>query len=130
MIKFLCFLIDTYIHTHIYIYIYIYICIYIHIYMYYVYICIRIYIYMYIFYIYIYMYMHIYIMLFLLSTDWSYISLLNFVKLSTLLIKKGSHKRYAMLTGLAVVWALFLDLSCTDELSIYICIYVYIYAYI
>ena len=33
-------------------------------------------------------------------------TLLNFVKLSTLLIKKGSHKRYATLTTLAVVWAL------------------------
>ena len=42
----------------------------------------------------------------LLSTDWSYITLLNFVNLSTLLIKKGSHKRYATLTTLAVVWAL------------------------
>ena len=30
----------------------------------------------------------------------------NFVKLSTLLIKKGSHKRYATLTTPAVVWAL------------------------
>ena len=42
----------------------------------------------------------------LLYTDWSYITLLNFVKLSTLLIKKGSHRRYATLTTLAVVWAL------------------------
>ena len=32
-----------------------------------------------------------------------YITLLNIVKLSTLLIKKGSHKRYATLTTLAVV---------------------------
>ena len=42
----------------------------------------------------------------LLSTDWSYITLLKLVKLSHLLIKKGSHKRYATLTALAVVWAL------------------------
>ena len=42
----------------------------------------------------------------LLSTDWSYITLLSFVKLSTVLIKKGSHKRYATLTTLEVVWAL------------------------
>ena len=42
----------------------------------------------------------------LLSTGWSNIRLLNFVKLSTLLIKKGSHKQYATLTTLAVVWAL------------------------
>ena len=34
--------------------------------------------------------------------------LLNFVKLSTLLIKKGCHERYATLTTLAVVWALWL----------------------
>ena len=33
----------------------------------------------------------------------SYIMLLNFVKLSTLLIKKGSHKPYAMPTALVVV---------------------------
>ena len=38
--------------------------------------------------------------------DIQYIMLLNFVKLSTLFIKKGSHKQYAMLTTLAVVWAL------------------------
>ena len=31
------------------------------------------------------------------------IMLLNFVKLSTLLIEKGSHKRYAMPTALVVV---------------------------
>ena len=41
-----------------------------------------------------------------LSTDWSYIKLLNFVKLSTLLMEKGSHKQYATLTTLAVVWSL------------------------
>ena len=35
-----------------------------------------------------------------------YIMLLNFVKLSTLLIKKGSDKWYARLLTLAVVWAL------------------------
>ena len=29
--------------------------------------------------------------------------LLNLVKLSTLLIEKGSHKRYAMPTGIVVV---------------------------
>ena len=34
------------------------------------------------------------------------ITLLNFVKLSTLLIKKGCHKRYPTLTTLAVVWTL------------------------
>ena len=33
----------------------------------------------------------------------TYITLLNFVELSTLLIKKGSHKRYATLATLAVV---------------------------
>ena len=32
-----------------------------------------------------------------------YITPLNIVKLSTLLIEKGSHKRYATLTTLAVV---------------------------
>ena len=42
----------------------------------------------------------------LLSTDWPNIMLLNIVKLSTLLIKKASHKRYVTLTTLAVVWAL------------------------
>ena len=42
----------------------------------------------------------------LLYTDWSYIMLLNFAKLSTLLIKKAIHKRYGTLTTLAVVWAL------------------------
>ena len=42
----------------------------------------------------------------LLCSDWSYIKLLNFVKLSTLLIEKGSHKRYATPTALVVVWAL------------------------
>ena len=31
-----------------------------------------------------------------------YITLLNFVNFSTLLIKKGSRKQYAMLTTLAV----------------------------
>ena len=31
---------------------------------------------------------------------------LNFVKLSTLLINKDSHKQYTTLTTLAVVWAL------------------------
>ena len=36
----------------------------------------------------------------------AYIMLLNFVKLSTLLIEKGSHKRFAMPTVLVVVWAL------------------------
>ena len=41
-----------------------------------------------------------------LSTDWSYITLLNFVKLSTLLIGMGSHRRYAAVITLAVVWAL------------------------
>ena len=41
-----------------------------------------------------------------LSTEWANITLLNFVKLSTLLIKKGNHKRYTTLTALAVVWAL------------------------
>ena len=42
----------------------------------------------------------------LLSTYWSYITLLNFVKLSTLLIENGKHNRYATLTTLALVWAL------------------------
>ena len=41
----------------------------------------------------------------LLSTDWLYITLLNFLKLSTLFNENGSHKRYATLTSLAVVWA-------------------------
>ena len=48
-------------------------------------------------YIYIYIYMYIYII---------YIMLLNFVKLSTLLIEKGSHKRYTMPTTLVVIRAL------------------------
>ena len=43
----------------------------------------------------------------LLSADWSYITLLHFIKLSTQLIDRGSHKLYATLTTLAVVWALF-----------------------
>ena len=42
----------------------------------------------------------------LLSTDWSYITLLSFVKLSALLIGRGRHKRYATLTTLAAVWEL------------------------
>ena len=42
----------------------------------------------------------------LLSTGWSYSTLLNFVKLRTLLVDKVSHKQYATLTTLAVVWAL------------------------
>ena len=41
----------------------------------------------------------------LLPTDWLYIMPRNFVKLSTLLIQKCSHKRYAMLATQAVVWA-------------------------
>ena len=32
-----------------------------------------------------------------------YVMLLNFVKLSTLLIEKGSHKRYAIPTALVLV---------------------------
>ena len=35
-----------------------------------------------------------------------YITLTNFVKLSTLLIQKGSLKRYAMITALVAVWVL------------------------
>ena len=142
MIKFLSPLIDTlyiyiYIYTHIYI-IYIYINIYI------LHICICIYIYMFMYIFYIYICICIYIVLLLLSTDWSYISLLYVVKLSTLLIKKGSHKRYATLTGLAVVWALWsfkiffwseLYWSALKErnnccLYKYIYIYIYIYVYI
>ena len=42
-------------------------------------------------------YDHIYICIYI------YIMLPNFVKLITLLIKKGSHKRYATLPTLAVV---------------------------
>ena len=42
----------------------------------------------------------------LLSTDWWYITLLKFVKYSIVLTEKGSHKRYATLTNLAVVWEL------------------------
>ena len=42
----------------------------------------------------------------LLSTAWSYITLQDIVKLSTLLIKKGSHKQDARFTTLAVVWSL------------------------
>ena len=42
---------------------------------------------------YIYIYIYIY----------NDIMLLNFVKLSTLLIEKGSHKRFAMPTALVVV---------------------------
>ena len=37
---------------------------------------------------------------------WSCVMLLNFVKLSTLLIEKSSHKWYATPTALEVVWAL------------------------
>ena len=80
----------------------------------------------------------------------------SIVKLSTLLIKKGSHKQYATLTTLAVVWALWSfkifiwsELywwalkernSCClqiDLIYIYIyicvciiCLYIYIYIYI
>ena len=43
----------------------------------------------------------------LLSTDWLYITLLNFVKLNTLLLmENSSHKLYTTLKTLAVVWAL------------------------
>ena len=53
----------------------------------------------------------------LLSTDWSYITLLNLVKLSNLLIKKGIQKQYAMLTTLAVFLALWsLKISIWSEL--------------
>ena len=41
----------------------------------------------------------------LLPTDLLYIMPRNFVKLSTLLVETCSHKWYAMLTTLAVVWA-------------------------
>ena len=44
-------------------------------------------------------YDHIYIYIYI----YIYIMLLNFIKLITLLIKKGSQKRYATLTTLAVV---------------------------
>ena len=79
----------------------------------------------------------------LLSTDWSSIIILNFVKLSTLLIKMGSHKPDATLTTLGVVWPLWslkiffwCDLywlalkewnSCCLQIDR---IYVYIYIYI
>ena len=43
----------------------------------------------------------------LVSTDWSYIRLLNFVMLSSLLMEKDSHKRYATLTTLEALWAIF-----------------------
>ena len=81
----------------------------------------------------------------LLSTDWSNVTLLNFVKLSILLIKKGSHKRYATLTILALVWALWSfkilfwsELywwalkernSCCLQID-WIIVYIYIYIYI
>ena len=76
---------------------------------------------------------------------WSYITLINFVKLSTL---EGSQKRYTMLTTVAVVWGLYsFKILCwselADELSksetaavyrliiyMYVCIYVYMYIYI
>ena len=83
----------------------------------------------------------------LLSADWSNITLLNFVKLSTLLIKKGSHKQYATLITLAVVsafwsfkiffwstlywWALKERNSCCLQINrIYKYIYIYIYIYL
>ena len=47
--------------------------------------------------------MYIYIYIYISKSVISNITLLNFVKLSTLLTKKGSHKRYATLTNLAVV---------------------------
>ena len=52
----------------------------------------------------------------MLSGDWSDITLLKFVKLSAVLIEKGTKKQGTKLAGLAVVWALcsfkfFIDLS-------------------
>ena len=57
-------------------------------------------------YIYIYEYMYIYISvcMHICICIYVYIHIIRF--LSTLLIKKGSHRRYATLTTLAVVWAL------------------------
>ena len=41
----------------------------------------------------------------MLSTDWSYITLLDFVNLIILLIEKCTQKQFATLTTLPVVWA-------------------------
>ena len=126
-------------------------------------------------YIYIYIYIHVYIYIYIcvcvvrqdlhltfnlscrwwalkkakqvLSTDWSYLMLLNFVKLSTLLIEKGSHNQYAMPTALVAVWALWSfkifnwselrwralkeqNNCCTSYLYTYIYIYIYMYVYV
>ena len=59
----------------------------------------------------------------LLSTVRSYITPTDFIKLSNLLIKEGSHKWYATLTTLAIVWALW-------SFKIFIWFYIYIYIYI
>ena len=50
------------------------------------------------------------------------IILLNFVKLSTLLIERDGHKRYTLPAALVVVWACgpsrsSFELNCADELS-------------
>ena len=54
---------------------------------------------------YVYKYINAYINIYILIYTYIYIhiTILNFVKLSTLFIKKGRHKRYATLTTLAVV---------------------------
>ena len=41
----------------------------------------------------------------MLSTDWSYITLLDFVNLIILLIEKCTQMQFATLTTLPVVWA-------------------------
>ena len=83
----------------------------------------------------------------LLSTEWLNITLLNFVRLSTLSIKKGSHKRYMQHSQLQQQFEhsgpsrSSFDLSCTDKpaksktaavyrLIEYIYIYLYKYIYI
>ena len=61
----------------------------------------------------------------------AYITPLNFVRLSTLLIKKSSHKRHATLRTLAVVWALWSFKIFKEQNSCCIqIIYIYIYTYI
>ena len=63
----------------------------------------------------------------LLSTVWSHMTPTNFVKLSNLLIKEGSHKRHATLTTLAIVWTSLDTLVLQD---LYLIWYIYIYIYI
>ena len=57
-----------------------------------------------------------------MSADWCDISVTSFVKLSTLLVKKGSHEKYVTVAFLAVVWTLrsykiLIDIIWADVLS-------------